>query len=216
MKKAIIAVAILCIPLFSCFAGGFYSNIVLLVDDPKKIIGTVLLLIMKELKAYYVSDFEKKSMVLYEEKLDDQNIKEGFKLAYSLSKSSKSITVYTTSHDGDVLVMIILKNGESLFAYNSNPGYFNGEDIPPMIKDIDKLLLEYKDVNREDLLAVLESTDLSSEDIHKQIVELLHLPGYSVDLGYQTLIHMDEQDKIELGNEYGIKITKLPYSPKNR
>ena len=205
MKKILIIFALLVIPAFSCFAGDFYSNIVVLSTESGKMLPVLL---QMGITAFYA--IKNNIGVIYEEKIDDQDIGYGINLASEISQKLNTTVFYSTNHDSDVLVVFVYKNGEELFFYNSNPGYFEGENTPPAIKNIDQLLLAYNSINKEEFLNILTTEEIFSEDIHRKIIEKLNLPEYSVDVGYNTLKCMDKSDIEEiLENEYEIKIERI-------
>ncbi|MDR2922204.1 MAG: hypothetical protein LBU85_02535 [Treponema sp.] len=204
MKKYFIVLLLLVIPVFSCFAGSFYSNIVILSAESEKILPV---LINMGITAYYI--IKNNSCTIYEEKIDEQNLGYGIKLTAELSKKLNTTAVYSTNHDSDVFIMYIYRNGQEIFFYNSNPDYFEGSDtIQPQIKNMDKLLIEYKNINKAEFTGILTSEETFSEDIHRKIAALLNLPEYSVDYGFMAFDYMDESETKELEEEYGIQIKK--------
>jgi hypothetical protein len=202
MKKFIIFLVLLAIPTVSCFAGSFYSNIVILSIENEKILPVLL---QMGLTAYYI--FKNGTAVVFEEKIDGQDIKYGMNLTAKLSKILNTIAIYSINHDSDVLAIIIFKNGQLIFLYNSDPGYFAGEDIPPQIEKLDELLLEYKNIDKNEFMNILTAEEVFADDIHKKIVELLDLPPYSVGYGYNYIEEAETRKYIE--NEYKIKIEKI-------
>jgi hypothetical protein len=200
MKKIVIILALLVIPAFSCFAGSFYSNIIILSVENEKLLSVLL---QMGITAYYA--YKDKVSVVFEQKIDEQNIEYGMNLTKDLSEKLNAITIYTTNHDSDILIMYIYKNGEQLFFYDSAPGYFDGEDLPPKIEYIDRLLLEYKDVDKDEFINILNSEEVFADDLHEKIVETLNLPAYSIGLGYNYIV--EEKDEVE--ESYKIKIEKI-------
>jgi hypothetical protein len=200
MKKIVIIFVLLIIPAFSCFAGSFYSNIIVLSIEHEKLLSVML---QMGLAAYYV--YKDKISVIFEQKIDEQDIEYGINLTKGLSEKLNSITIYTTNHDSDILIMYIYKNGEQLFCYNSDPGYFDGEDLPPQIEYIDRLLLEYKNVEKTEFINILNSEEIFADDLHKKMVEILNLPTYSIGLGYNSIAI----EKEEMENFYKIKIEEI-------
>jgi hypothetical protein len=108
------------------------------------------------LTAYYI--IKNRIAVIFEEKIDGQDIGYGVPLTAELSKPLNATAIYTTNRDDDVLVRYVYKNGQELFFYNSKPGYFDGSDDPSSIENLDALLTEYKNLNK-------------AEDIHRKIKE---------------------------------------------
>jgi hypothetical protein len=155
------------------------------------------------LTAYYVH--KDKISVIFERKIDEQDIDYGTSLTKGLSEKLNSITIYTTNHDGDILIMYIYKNGEQLFYYNSDPGYFDGEDLPPQMEYIDKLLLEYKNVDKTEFINILNSEEVFADDLHSKIAEILNLPTYSIGLGYNSIT----MEREEMEKFYKIKIEEI-------
>jgi hypothetical protein len=202
MKKFIIFLALLAIPTISCFAGSFYSNIVILSIKNEKVLPVLL---QMGLTAYYV--FKNDITVVFEEKIDEQDIEYGMSLTAKLSKDLNTIAVYSINHDSDVLVIDIYKNGQLIFLYNSDPGYFTDEDIPPQIEKIDELLMEYKNIDKNEFMDILTTEEVFADDIHIKIVELLVLPPYSVGYGYNYIEEVETREYME--NEYKIKIEKI-------
>ncbi|HCC36953.1 MAG TPA: hypothetical protein DEQ14_04705 [Treponema sp.] len=129
-----------------------------------------------------------------------------------LSKKLNTTAIYTTNHDSDVLYINIHKNGQEIFSYDSAPDYFEGGDTPPAISDIDKLLSEYENIDKQDFLNVLNSEEVFADDLHYKIAEKLSLPVYSVGLGYNFLSEAGEEEIRELENEYSIKVEQIGIS----
>lgn len=200
MKKIVIILALLVIPVFSCFAGSFYSNIIVLSVEKAKLLSVLL---QMGITAYYV--YKDKISVIFEQKIDEQDIEYGINLTKYLSKNLNAITIYTTNHDSDILMMYIYKNGEELFFYDSDPGYFEGDDLPPKIEYIDRLLSEYKNIDKNELVNILNSEEVFADDLHGKIVEILNLPIYSIGLGYNYIA----AEKEEMEKFYKIKIEKI-------
>jgi hypothetical protein len=200
MKKIVIILALLVIPVFSCFAGSFYSNIVVLSVENEKLLSVLL---QMSIAAYYI--YKDKITVIFEQKIDEQDIEYGINLTKDLSEKLNAITIYTTNHDSDILIIHIYKNGEELFFYDSAPGYFEGEDLPPKIEYIDGLLSEYKNIDKDELVNILNSEEVFADDLHGKIVEILNLPTYSIGLGYNYIV----EEKEEVEKIYKIKIEKI-------
>jgi hypothetical protein len=204
MKKIMIILVLMVIPAFSCFAGSFYSNIVILSVEAEKILP---ILLQMGITAYYV--MKNKICVIYENRIDEQDIGYGLKLTAELSQKLNSTAIYSTNHDSDVLIMYIYKNGQEIFLYNSNPEYFGDENMPLSMNKVDKLLLEYENINKEEFLEILNTEETFSEDIHYKIAEKLNLPEYSVNYGFNIINYMDEAELGEIESEYEIKIEKI-------
>jgi hypothetical protein len=204
MKKLLIILALLVIPSVSCFAGSFYGNIVILSIEAEKIVP---ILLQMGLTAYYI--IKNKICVLYEDRIDEQDIGYGLKLTAELSQQLNSTVIYSTNHDSDVLIMYIYKNGQEIFLYNSNPEFFGDENMPSSMNNPDKILLEYDNVNKEEFLEILNTEETFSEDIHYKIAEKLNLPEYSVNYGFNIIKYMDKAELSEMENEYEIKIVKI-------
>jgi hypothetical protein len=200
MRKIVIVLMLLVIPTFSCFAGSFYSNIIVLSVENEKLLSVLL---QMGITAYYIC--KDKISVIFEQKIDEQDIGYGINLTKDLSEKLNAITIYTTNHDSDILIMYIYKNGEELFFYDSDPGYFEGEDLPPKIEYIDRLLLEYTDIDKNEFVNILNSDEVFADDLHGKIVEVLNLPTYSIGLGYNYIV----ADKEGMENLYKIKIEKI-------
>jgi len=202
MKKWAFFLVLLIIPAFSCFAGSFYSNIVVLSVDVQNF---VTILLQMGITSYYV--LTNNIAVIYEKRLDDQDTDYGINLTKNITKNFNSITVYTTIHDSDIVLMYIYKNDELIFLYNSKPGYFNGKDIPPKIENIDKLLEEFPFVTKEEIMNVLTSDETFADDLHKNIVEILKLPLHSVGFGYNYINDIEERKYFE--NTFNVKIETI-------
>lgn len=199
MKKIFIVLLLLLVPAFSCFAGSFYSNIVVLSAEYEKVLSVLLQL---GITAYWA--FKGKTSVIFEQKIDEQNTEYGENLAKDLSEKLNAITIYSTNHDSDILYMFIHKNGELLFSYDSDPGYFTGENLPPKIEHLDKLLSEYEYIDKNEFINILNSDEVFADDLHGKIAEILELPAYSVGLGYNYCV--TEKEEMEIF--FDIKIEK--------
>lgn len=204
MKRGFVLLLLFLISAGSCFAGIFYSNIVVFAvekDDLETVLSEL------DLTAYYtIQDYQG---VVYEKIIDTQDTFYGIELSKTLSEKLGAVTVYTTNHDSDVLLIYIFKNGGLLFSYNSNPGYFTGEYIPPEISRIDTLLNEFISVDKEALIWILTSEEIFAEDIHWNLFELLRLPFYTIGLGYDYLNYIEDDEIAEIEKEYGIQFKKI-------
>ena len=203
MKKVIIISLLFTVPFQICFAGIFYSNIVV-TSTEKEPLEKVLSEL--DVTAYYT--FQNSQGVIYEKTIDTQDILYGRKLSRELSEKLNTVTVYTTNHDSDVLFVYIFKNGRMLFAYNSNPGYFSGDDLLPEIIDMDVLLDEFTDVEKEALIHVLRSEEIFVEEIHWGLCDLFGLPVYSIGLGYDYLNYVEDNEMAEIEKEFNIQFEK--------
>jgi hypothetical protein len=204
MKKSVFFTFFSVFLFFPCFAGSFYSNIVVLPADAQNFHE---ILTQMDINAYYV--LKDSVAVIYEENIDYQDIKHGMKLTKDISKIFNSIAVYTTVHDSDILLMYIYKNDNLIFLYDSMPGYFNGEDIPPRIIFLDKLIEVFPFVSKDEMLNILKTSvdDLYAEELHERIINLLKLPLFSVGFGYNSLNDIDERRYFE--DDFQIKINKI-------
>jgi hypothetical protein len=164
------------------------------------------ILIQMGITAYYV--IKNEICVLYEKRIDDQDIEYGLRLTVELSQKLNSTVIYSTNHDSDVLIIYIYKNGQEIFFYNSAPEYFEGGNMPPSINNLDKLLLEW-DINKDDFINILNTEEIFSEDIHYKIVERLNLPEYSVNFGFNVIEYMGETEINRIESHYEIKVEKI-------
>jgi len=204
MKKIVFFTVLSVSPFFPCFAGSFYSNIVVLSADVQNFHE---ILTQMDINAYYV--LKDSVAVIYEENIDDQDIKYGMKLSKNISKIFNSIAVYTTVHDSDIVLMYVYKNDNLIFLYDSMPGYFNGEDIPPRIRFLDKLIEVFPFVSKEEMLNVLTTSidELFAEELHERIINLLELPLFSVGFGYNFLNDTDERRYFE--DDFQVRVDKI-------
>lgn len=204
MKKIIIVLLLVFIPFGTCFAGEFYSNIVISPIDPEQL---VLILSQLGVSAYYI--VKNKTGVVCEQKIETQDARYGVELTKNLSEKTGSIAVYTSVYDSDIVTVYIFKNGRYIFAYHSNPGYFSGVETPPDIRNLDMLLQEFPDVDKEELLNILNARDIFTEETHWKISEMLGLPLYAVGPGYDIFSGLQEQEIREFETEHGITIKKI-------
>jgi hypothetical protein len=209
MKKILILL-LLVIPASSCFAGSFYSNIVVLSNEITKILP--ILFQTGSIAAYYI--IKDNTCVIYEKKLDEQDIGHGLKVTAALSQQLNTTVIYSTNHDSDVFLMYIYKNGKEIFLYNSDPEYFEGEKLLPSMNKVDKLLPEYRNIKKDDFFFFFYTKETFSEDIYYKIAEKLNLPEYSVNYGYNIIEYMDEDELSEMEDEYEIKIEKINWQEK--
>jgi hypothetical protein len=189
------------IPILSCFAGSFYSNIAVLTGNAENILPVIIEL---GITTYYI--IKEKIGIIFEKKIDEQDISYGKDLSKNISQRIDGIIIYTTNHDSDILLIYIYKNGTEIFSYDSNPGYFKGDNAEPKIVGIDNFLNEFKGLTKEAIIEILETKEVFADYIHRKIIKLLNLPIFCY-FGYQNIEIDKEIYKVE--QNYNVKINKL-------
>jgi hypothetical protein len=203
MKKAVLFCLFFAFPVFSSFAGSFYSNIVVLTENTNN-----LLAIVSQLGIVAYCIINKKWGIIFEQKIDKQDISYGKNLTKSISQKINGIVIYTTNHDSDILLVNMYKNGEEIFGYNSAPGYFEGKKIEPEIIGIENLLNEFNEINRETIIEILNTKEIFSDYIHRKLIKLINLPLYSM-WGYTVIENTDEETIHKLEQENDFKIIRI-------
>ena len=205
MKKIFFIFSLLLLGTATCFAGSFYSNLVVVSTE-----GSLLASFLAGFGGFsaYVASKQGKHSVVYEKTIDEQNIEYGMFFASYLSETFHTTTIYATVHDSDILLLYFFRDGEQLFFYHSDPGYFIGKETPPVIDGIDELIAAFPAINRKVFLETLTDTDLDAEDIHEKIIALIDLPLWSLGIGYQQF-EVQEDLIEELQEEFGIEIKKV-------
>ena len=205
MKRSILIFLFIIIPVFSCFAGSFYSNIVIISQNSENLQSIISGL---GITAYYI--IKNGFCLLFEQKIDEQDTNYGQNLSKLISKEIDGIVLYTTNHDSDILLIYMYKNGSEIFSYDSNPGYFEGKEMEPKIFGIENILNEFIEINKVDLTNVLENEELFSDNIHLKFLKLLKFSGELINFcffGY-TIIEYDKDNIEKIEQKYNINIQK--------
>jgi hypothetical protein len=164
--------------------GNFYTNIVLSGAD---LDATVAALEKMKRRAYVSA--EGKSVVVYDERCDTQDIKELERLATQLSRSMGAPALAFCNHDDDILWYALAQNGKIVDRYDSHPGYFDGVPDPsPTGGNATMLCAAFGASGQEKAVEEVlrkKSSQVGFEiDRHAQLLDLLGLPSTLAVLGY--------------------------------
>ena len=203
MKKALLFCLLFVFPAFLGFAGSFYSNIVVLTENTNNLLSIVSQL---GIVAYCI--IKNKWGIIFEQKIDEQDISYGKYLTKNISQKTNGIVIYTTNHDSDILIVYMYKNGEEIFSYNSDPGYFVNKEIEPEIIGIENLLNEFKEIDKKSIIDLLNVKEIFSESIHSKLINLINLPLYSM-WGYSVIENTNEETIHEIEQENDFKIIRI-------
>ena len=115
------------------------------------------------------------------------------------------------NHDDDVLMLMLFSGGRLLTDYNSCPGYFDGDELPPSEVDAVAFCAAFGVEQAAPQVRVIlasEDDDLSfAADRHQALVDAMALPVQSVGYGYDYLAQgevpegLDASDLIETGGD---------------
>ena len=65
-------------------------------------------------------------------------------------------------------------------------------------------MLEFKNINRDEIVNILNSKEVFAENLHGNIAKILNLPPHSVGFGYRYLDNAEERDHFE--KTFGVKV----------
>ena len=163
--------------------GNFYTNIVLRELD-LDIVTTAVEALQR--RAYVAK--EGSATVVFDERCDDQDLREVERLATTLSKRLGCTALAFCNHDDDVLWYVLVDGGRVLDHYDSFPGYFDGGPEAPKGGDAARLCAAFGAAGREreveDLLQRRHREVGFEIDRHRRLLELLDLPADLGVLGY--------------------------------
>ena len=181
--------------------GNFYTNITL--RGPGQ--DEVTEFLKRRGASAYVSPADRGFTVVYEERCDTQDADVLKELAADLSAEFRCPALAALNHDDDILWLALYRDGEALDEYDSAPGYFEGEDLPPSGGDARRLceVLGAAGAAAEKVERILRAPDdeyTFACERHLDLVRALGLTPYAVGLGFNYVQEGEApSDEIDLG-----------------
>ena len=172
--------------------GNFYNNITLKTSDVDRVIGV---LEANQCNAYVLPVEE--AVVVFDQACDEQIIPlEPLTALLSRELSTSAMAVY--DHDDDILGYLLYTNGAKVDAYDSRPGYFEGNDLPPAGGDAGLLSAALgSPASKDAIQAILHPAKLPllAFEQHTQLVTALGLPKGAVGSGFRYLSDPPERGR---------------------
>ena len=163
--------------------GNFYTNVVVRSSDADRAVKVL----ESQKRTAYVASVDEMTFV-YDEKCEDQNVKDLMALARLLSKGTGAPALAALNHDDDVLWLALAEGDSVTNIYNSYPAFSDEGSDEPMVRDIARLCAAFGVPERaaevETLLAASHEEVLFEIGRHEKLLELLEvsaigLTGYN-------------------------------------
>jgi hypothetical protein len=126
---------------------------------------------------------------VYDERCDAQDLDELRRVAELLSRDCGAPVLAACNHDDDVLWLALAEDGRVVDVYESRPGYFEGEDVPPRIANVKRLCLAFGVASAaaevERLLAKSHATFIVEVDRHRALLRALGIESDAGLFGYR-------------------------------
>ena len=206
-KRLFIIIILMVVACGNLCAGSFYVNITILSTTGAKVFE---LISKMGLAAFVFIRKGTDSVVLCEEGIDKQDEDFGKRLTSEISKQLKTIAIYKLNHDSDILILEAFKDGEHLFSFNSDPGYFDGAEVPALLNGLSEFLEYFPNAKMSELENILKSDYDDADELDHAIVRYLDLPNFSVGFSYDSVSTCS--DSTALAKDNNIEI----YQPKQR
>jgi hypothetical protein len=115
-------------------------------------------------------------------------------------------------HDSDILVVRGYENGRKVFDFDSRPGYFTGDDLPPSVSGLPWLAHFGLEESAATRLLSRENVDryVFAEDLMAKVCQALSLPSWMVGVGYGYL-HNESETREEIRSQ-GVDLREVPWS----
>ena len=162
--------------------GNFYTNVTLRGPEQDEVLGA-----LSGRKAF-VSPRVNEYVLVYDERSEDQD-KEVFRLATSLTRRFACLALAVLNHDDDVLWIRLYRSGAMIDEYLSDPGWPDNDRAPPRGGDS---TLWAKSFGRGDP-ASIERILRGDYDLefqrHRALVAELGLPVESCGWGFKYIVN---------------------------
>ncbi len=163
--------------------GNFYTNIVLKTADQEAVVAR-----LTELKRQaFVSPVINGYVTVYDAQCEEQNPNDLKDLTIKIAGHFKIPAIAFINHDDDVLLYGLQLGEQVVDVYNSSPGYFSGEIVPPKgggPEHLRRVLGVPVDSQKVDNILKSEDEYVFAFERHKALVDLLGLPIVCVGTGY--------------------------------
>ncbi|HVY69115.1 MAG TPA: hypothetical protein VHH73_04270 [Verrucomicrobiae bacterium] len=129
--------------------------------------------------------------VVFDEESDTQDTEAIAELATLLSRQFQCPLLAVLNHDDDILLYWLYENGELTDEYNSNPGYFDGDEdrMKPAGGDAERLVRVFNagtPVEVESILRKSFDEYTFAFQRHDDLARALGLPEWAVGTAYQS------------------------------
>jgi hypothetical protein len=172
--------------------GNFYTNITLAGPSQHEIAGS-----LQAIDRQSIVSPTRDGMTIVWDCASEAQDESGYRLAAHLAAKFRCVSLAVMVHDDDVLYYRLYSSGNELDRYDSSPGYFTGLSTPPSGGDA-KAICEafHAPQARAQVQQLLhagmnnagESKYVFEMDRHKDLVDALKLPDWSVATGFKYLM----------------------------
>lgn len=177
---------------------NFYTNFTLYKTEPKRIVKSLRGM---EREAY-VSKPQGDYLFVYDKACDDQDEEEIKQVGQRLSRDLNVPVFAVLNHDDDILCYWLFDQGRVLDQYNSNPGYFDGEEGGPKGGNADLLAQAFSALKRRETIETIlqgnEDEYPFAIDRHEALAQALGIPFDYSCLGYNYIETEDLPDDSEI------------------
>ena len=163
--------------------GNFYANHVL----PTANADDVAAVLESHGRRAYIAGVAEATFV-YDEQCDAQDLDELRRFAELLSRECRVPVLAACNHDDDVLWLALAEQGRTVDVYDSQPGYFEGEQAPPRVANVKRLCLAFGVTGAanaiEALLEQPHSDFVVEVERHRALLRALGVDSAAGLLGY--------------------------------
>jgi len=171
--------------------GAFYVNISILGPSQE----TVVQFLKKRNRVAFVSPSEGGSVVVYDQKCDEQNTEEIARLVSDLSRGLQCPALTMLNHDDGILWYQLYDKGELVDEYDSCPSYFdpNAEPSGPVGGDAESLCNAFGGKDVASVERILRKSSFEDNgyafatERHCDLAAAAGLPRFSVGTGYGSI-----------------------------
>ncbi|HET7230162.1 MAG TPA: nuclear transport factor 2 family protein [Longimicrobium sp.] len=174
--------------------GASYSNITL--QGPER--GRIIQALEARGRQAYVGPAENGRVVVFDEQ-SEGDPDQGAEFAQELTRELGGVALAVTVHDDDIFLYALVRDGQVLDEYNSCPGYFEGDEVPPSGGDAALLCSTLGSGDPARLEQILRAPPKEGDYVYEQgrhgdFAEALGLPEHSLGLGFGYVYQGDAED----------------------
>ena len=179
--------------------GNFYVNFTLKSEDSDAVAATL----RSAGRDAFVSPNLSGYVVVTDRAADEQDPRQIQQVGELLSTGLSTPVLAVLNHDDDILCYWLFENGRTTDEYNSDPGYFSGEDLSPSGGDADRLCSAF---GKAEAAAKIKDILIDQEDYvfamdrHEALSHSLALPTAALAFGYRYLEADDMPEGIDPEN----------------
>jgi hypothetical protein len=179
--------------------GNFYVSFTVKTDDA----GAAVETLRRAGRSAFVTPELTGYVLVTDELADQQDPMAIQQVGELLSGELEKPVLAVLNHDDDILCYWLFEGGRTTDQYDSDPGYFEGEDEPPSGGDAERLCSAFgAEQSIEEVRSILADREgyLFAVDRHEALTGALGLPETAVGFGYGYVEAGDILEGIEPGS----------------